>query len=81
MENHELYDEDTFARAMLNAQLLREHKLAEIDAEDIAEELEGLARETHSGLADLQPDHKSHPLGCAERFDTAGNYLIPPFCS
>ena len=44
MENHKLYENDFFAWFMLNAQLLREDRLVEIDAENIAEELEGLAR-------------------------------------
>jgi len=44
LKNHELYENDFFGWAMLNAQLLREHRLAEIDAENIAEELEGLTR-------------------------------------
>jgi len=44
MENRQLYENDLFAWFMLNAQLLREDRLTEIDAEHIAEELEGLAR-------------------------------------
>jgi hypothetical protein len=45
MENNELYEKDIFGWAMLNARLLREGNLADIDAEHIAEELEGLARD------------------------------------
>jgi hypothetical protein len=43
MKNRELYENDMFGWAMLNARLLREDRLTEIDAEHIAEELEGLA--------------------------------------
>jgi hypothetical protein len=44
MEDHELYEKDLFGWAIHNARLLREGNLADIDAENIAEELEGLAR-------------------------------------
>jgi hypothetical protein len=38
------YDQDLYAWAMSNAQRLREGRLAEIDAENIAEELEAMGR-------------------------------------
>lgn len=38
------YDQDFYAWLMQNAQLLREHKFAEIDSENVAEELESMGK-------------------------------------
>lgn len=38
------YDQDFYAWLIQNAQLLREHKLAEIDSENVAEELESMGK-------------------------------------
>jgi hypothetical protein len=48
--NANLYEQDFYAWTMQNAQLLRQGKLAEIDVEHIAEELESMGRSARREL-------------------------------
>ncbi len=44
MLSHSEYDKDFYSWLMKNAQLLREHKVSDIDSEHIAEELESMGK-------------------------------------